>query len=110
MSKAHSPHLSSHLGVPARTSNQLTEVTVEFADPPHSWRISKLSQKYWCDKHRQRAARKRTPSAVHTMDAANAFGLAGAVHAVSAASLAAGSNSTALGPILLDMSCLLLYK
>ena len=29
-----------------------------------------------------------------TMDAANAFGLAGAVHAVSAASLAAGSNST----------------
>jgi hypothetical protein len=62
--------------------------------PPHSWRISKLSQKYWCDKHRQRAARKRTPSAVHTMDAANAFGLAGDVHSVSAASLAAGSNST----------------
>jgi hypothetical protein len=29
-----------------------------------------------------------------TMDAANAFGLAGAAHAVSAASLAAGSNST----------------
>ena len=29
-----------------------------------------------------------------TMNAANAFGLAGAAHAVSAASLAAGSNST----------------
>jgi hypothetical protein len=61
MSEVHSPHLSSHLGVPARTSNQLTEVTVGFADPPHSRRISKLSRKYWCDKHRQRAA--RTPSA-----------------------------------------------
>ena len=128
MSKVHSPHLSTHLGVPARTSNQLTEVTVGFAEPPHSWRISKLSRKHWCDKHQQRAARK-WPSAVcesppppakakanialmhggsastpHnvasvaaasvTMDAANAFGLAGAAHAVSAASLAAGSNST----------------
>ena len=63
MNEAHSPHLSSHLGVPARTSNQLTEVTVGFADPPHSRRISKLSRNYWCDKHQQRAARKR-PSAV----------------------------------------------
>ena len=34
MSEVHSPHLSSHLGVPARTSNQLTEVTIGFADPP----------------------------------------------------------------------------
>ena len=34
MSEANSPHLSSHLGVPARSSNQLTEVTVGFANPP----------------------------------------------------------------------------
>jgi len=33
--------------------------------PPHSWRrISKLSRKYWHDKHQRRAARKWTPSAV----------------------------------------------
>ena len=66
MSEAHSPHLSSHLGVPARTSNQLTEVTVAvgFADHPHYWRrISKLSQKYWRDKHQRSTVRKRTPSA-----------------------------------------------
>jgi len=134
MSEAHSPHISTHLGVPVRTSNQLTEVTVGVADPPHSRRISKLSRKYWHDKHHQRAARKQTPSAVHesppppvkaranialmhgasastpqchnvasvaavtaayvTMDTANAFGLAGAAHAISVASLAASSNST----------------
>jgi hypothetical protein len=123
MSEAHSPHLSSHLGVPARTSNQLTEVTVGFTDPLHSRRISKLSWKYLCDKHQQRAARKRPPSAVResppppakaranialmhgasaasvaaasvTMDAANAAGIAGAAHAISAASLAKGSNSS----------------
>jgi len=66
MSEAHSPHLSSHLGVPARTSNQLTEVTVAvgFADHPHYWRrISKLSRKYWRDKHQRSAVHKWTPSA-----------------------------------------------
>ena len=37
MSEVHSPYLSSHLDVPARTSSQLTEVTVGFAAPqPHS--------------------------------------------------------------------------
>ena len=62
------------------SSNQLPEVVVGFAGPPHPRRISKLSRKYCPDKHRLRqesmpvipvnpnhpaasAARKRTPSA-----------------------------------------------
>jgi len=44
MSEAHSPHLSSHLGVPASTSNQLTEVTIGFADPPFSEDIQALPE------------------------------------------------------------------
>ena len=63
----------------AMTSNPLPEVVIGFADPPHPWRISKLSLKYWRDKHHLRqesmpvipvnpnhpaasAARKQTPS------------------------------------------------
>jgi hypothetical protein len=62
------------------SSNQLPEVVVGFAGPPHPRRISKLSRKYWRDKHRlwqesmpvipvnpnhptASAAHKRTPSA-----------------------------------------------
>ena len=62
------------------TFNQLPEFVVGFTDPPHPRRISKLSRKYWCNKHRLKqesmpvipvnrnhpaasAARKRTPSA-----------------------------------------------
>jgi hypothetical protein len=33
------------------TSNQLPEVLIGFADPPPPRKISKLSSKYWCDKH-----------------------------------------------------------
>ena len=62
------------------SSNQLPEVVVGFSGPPHPRMISKLSQKYWRDKHllwqesmpvipvnpnhpAASAARKRTPSA-----------------------------------------------
>ncbi len=62
------------------TFNQLPEFVVGFTNPPHPWRISKLSRKYWRNKHRLKkefvpvipvnrnhpaasAARKRTPSA-----------------------------------------------
>ena len=72
-------YADTQIGVPAMTSNQLPEVLVGFTDPPHSRRISKLSRKYWCDKHRLKqesmpiipvnsnhpaasAARKQTPS------------------------------------------------
>jgi hypothetical protein len=65
---------------PVMSSNRLPEVVVGFSGPPHPRRISKLSRKYWCDKHLLRqesmpvipvnpnhpaasAARKRTPSA-----------------------------------------------
>jgi hypothetical protein len=36
---------------PVMSSNQLPEVVVGFSGPPHLWRISKLSRKYWRDKH-----------------------------------------------------------
>ena len=66
---------------PIMSSNQLPEVVVGFAGPPHLWRISKLSRKCWRDKHQlwqdsmpvipvnpnhpsASAARKWTPSAV----------------------------------------------
>ena len=68
------------IGVPAMASNQLPEVVVGLADHPHPRRISKLSLKYWLNKHRFKqesmpvipvnpnhpaanAARKRAPSA-----------------------------------------------
>ncbi len=73
-------YADTQIGVHAMTSNQLPEVVVGFAGPPHPRRISKLSRKYWCDKHRLKqestpvipvspnhpaasAACKRTPSA-----------------------------------------------
>jgi hypothetical protein len=36
------------------TSKQLPEVVIGFTDPPHPWRISKLSLKYWHNKHHLR--------------------------------------------------------
>jgi hypothetical protein len=36
---------------PVMSSNQLPEVVVGFSSPPHPRRISKLSRKYWRDKH-----------------------------------------------------------
>jgi hypothetical protein len=37
---------------PVMSSNQLPEIVVGSAGPPHPRRISKLSRKYWRDKHR----------------------------------------------------------
>ncbi len=74
-------YADTQIGVPVMASNQLPEVIIGFAGPPHPRRISKLSRKYWCDKQHQlkqesmpvipvnpnhptaSAARKRTPSA-----------------------------------------------
>ena len=39
---------------PVMSSNQLPEIVVGSAGPPHPRRISKLSRKYWRDKHRLR--------------------------------------------------------
>jgi len=44
-------YADTQIGVHVMTSNQLPEVVVGFAGSPHPWRISKLSRKYWCDKH-----------------------------------------------------------
>ena len=44
-------YADTQIGVPAMISNQLHEVIVGFADPPHPQRMSKLSWKYWHDKH-----------------------------------------------------------
>ena len=44
----------SHLLAIAMTSNQLPEVVIGFAYPPHPWRISKLPLKHWRNKHQLR--------------------------------------------------------
>jgi hypothetical protein len=83
-------YADTQIGVPAMISNQLHEVIVGFADPPHPQRMSKLSRKYWHDKHQLKqesmpvipvdpnhpaasAAHKRTPSvAISELPAASA--------------------------------------